>query len=105
MKKRIFAVLMTLLCVSLVFALASCGDTPDEPTECTEHTFGEWETETYASCTQDGLRIRECTVCGFEEEEEIVGEHKWGDWQTVTELTCTQHGLKTRTCSVKSGLK
>ncbi|MBO5091717.1 MAG: hypothetical protein J6C61_04480 [Clostridia bacterium] len=100
MKKRIFAVLMTLLCVSLVFALASCGDTPDEPTECTEHTFGEWETETYASCTQDGLRIRECTVCGFEEEEEIVGEHKWGDWQTVTELTCTQHGLKTRTCSV-----
>ena len=100
MKKRIFAVLMTLLCVSLVFALASCGDTPDEPTECTEHTFGEWETETYASCVQDGLRIRECTVCGFEEEEEIVGEHKWGDWQTVTELTCTQHGLKTRTCSV-----
>lgn len=101
MKKRIFAVLMTLLCVSLVFALASCGDTTtDEPTECTEHTFGEWETETYASCTQDGLRIRECTVCGFEEEEEIVGGHKWGDWQTVTELTCTQHGLKTRTCSV-----
>ena len=100
MKKRIFAVLMTLLCVSLVFALASCGDTTDEPTECTEHTFGEWKTETYASCTQDGLRIRECTVCGFEEEEEIEGGHKWGDWQTVTELTCTQHGLKTRTCSV-----
>lgn len=101
MKKRIFAVLMTLLCVSLVFALASCGDTTtDEPTECTEHTFGEWETETYASCTQDGLRIRECTVCGFEEEEEIAGGHKWEDWQTVTELTCTQHGLKTRVCRV-----
>ena len=100
MKKRIFAVLMTLLCVSLVFALASCGDTPDEPTECTEHTFGEWETETYASCTQDGLRVRECTVCGFEEEEEIEGGHKWDDWQTVTELTCTQHGLKTRVCRV-----
>lgn len=102
MKKRIFAVLMTLLCVSLVFALASCGgdDGTDEPTECTEHTFGEWETDVYGSCTQDGLKFRTCTVCGFEEEQVVEAGHKWTEWETVTELTCTQHGLKTRVCTV-----
>lgn len=100
MKKRIFAVLMTLLCVSLVFALASCGgDGNDGTTECTEHTFGEWETEVFGTCGQETIKVRECSVCGFEEEDVIVEEHKWTEWQVVTELTCTQHGLKTRTCT------
>lgn len=100
MKKRIFAVLMTLLCVSLVFALASCGGgETDEQTECTEHTFGEWKTEVFGTCGQETVKVRECSVCGFEEEDVIVEDHQWTEWEVVTELTCTQHGLKTRTCT------
>ena len=100
MKKRIFAVLMTLLCVSLVFALASCGGDETEPTECTEHTFGEWETDVYGTCTQEGLKFRTCSVCGFEEELVVEAGHKWSEWETVTELSCLEHGLKTRVCTV-----
>ncbi len=103
MKKHIFAVIMALLSLSLIFTLAACGDntnTDDTPKECVEHTFGEWETETYGTCASDGLKIRECTVCGFEEEQVIEAGHKWSEWQTVSELTCTQHGLKTRVCEV-----
>lgn len=35
------------------------------------HTFGEWEVDKEATVTKEGLKVRECSVCGFEEEEAI----------------------------------
>ncbi len=103
MKKHILAIILCVLCASLVFVLASCGDTNTNTDsgsgECTEHSFGDWTTETYASCTSAGLKVRVCTKCSFEEEEEIPAGHKFGDWETVTELSCEQNGVMQRICS------
>ena len=35
------------------------------------HTFGEWDITKEASTTEDGLRVRECSVCGYQEQETI----------------------------------
>ena len=35
------------------------------------HTFGEWKVEQEATATTDGLKIRECSVCGKVEQEKI----------------------------------
>lgn len=103
MKKHILAIILCVLCASLVFVLASCGDTNTNTDsgsgECTEHSFGDWTTETYASCTSAGLKVRVCTKCSFEEEEEIPAGHKFGEWETVTELSCEQNGVMQRICS------
>lgn len=46
-----------------------------------EHTWGEWETHSEATCGKSGLRSHTCTVCG-EEQEEIVpatGNHSYDE--------------------------
>ena len=45
----------------------SCGEHGDEA----EHTYGEWIIITSATETTVGLKKRECSVCGYEEEAEI----------------------------------
>ncbi len=37
-----------------------------------EHTFGEWKTVTEPTTEQEGLKKRECTVCGYAQEETIA---------------------------------
>ena len=98
MKKHILAVVMAIVCLSIVCALCACGGGKD-PEPCTEHSFGEWETEKYSSCDFDGLKLRQCTVCGEWEEQVVPGGHKWGEWETISELTCSTNGLTRRVCS------
>ncbi|MDD6265003.1 MAG: glycosyl hydrolase family 18 protein [Clostridia bacterium] len=44
------------------------------------HSFGEWETVTAATCTEDGVEARYC-ACGEKEERTIVAlGHTFGDW-------------------------
>ena len=100
MKKHILAIILCVLCVSLVLVFASCGDT-NTSTDCSQgHSFGDWTTETYASCTSAGLKVRVCQNCSYEEEEPIPSGHKWGEWEVIKELTCEQNGLDQRICSV-----
>ena len=68
---------------------------------CTEHAWGEWKVTTPATCTEDGVKTRTCSVCGETETAAIpaVG-HTWGEWEVTTPATCTEAGVKTRTCSV-----
>ena len=103
MKKHILAIILCVICASLVLVLASCGgDTnTDTGADCSQgHNFGDWTTETYASCTSAGLKVRVCQDCSFEEEEPIPSGHKFGEWEVVTEKTCEQDGLDRRVCSV-----
>lgn len=101
MKKHILAIILCVLCASLVFVLASCGDTNTDSGsgECTEHSFGDWTTKTYASCTSAGLKVRVCKNCSYEDEEEIPAGHNFGDWKTVKEVSCEEDGLEERKCS------
>ncbi len=101
MKKHILAIILCVLCASLVFVLASCGDTNTDSGsgECIEHSFGDWTTKTYASCTSAGLKVRVCKNCSYEDEEEIPAGHNFGDWETVKEVSCEEDGLEERICS------
>ena len=64
------------------------------------HTWGKWEIEKAATCTEDGKENRTCSDCGKTESRTVpaVG-HSWSNWVTVTEPTETENGLKRRSCA------
>ena len=51
--------------------VATCEHT-EEVSDKAEHTFGEWEVTKNATCTEKGSRECTCTVCKYEETEEIA---------------------------------
>ncbi len=75
-------------------ALSACGETH------TAHTFGEWSV-TAPTCTEEGERVRTCTIegCNETEREPIPALGHDFDLGTVTTpATCTEAGVRTRTC-------
>ena len=49
-----------------------CGYSNRETIPATGHTWGEWEVTTAATCEKTGEQTHICSVCGFEEKEEIA---------------------------------
>lgn len=45
-----------------------------EKLEVADHIFGEWVTDTAATCTEKGKKHKECSVCGYKTEEEIAAK-------------------------------
>lgn len=69
-------------------------------TDTIEHTYGDWEITTPATCLTAGVRQMVCAVCGNTETEEIEATgHSFGGWTTVTAATCTANGTQERTCT------
>ena len=61
----------------------------------------EWFVKTPATCTENGERVKRCTVCTEEiERETIPAAHHYGEWTTKTPATCNEAGEDTRECSV-----
>lgn len=77
-----------------------CGEILDsKEVPATGHNFGEWEDITPATCTEEGLQHRVCSVCGTEETKPIPAlGHDEGKWVTVKEATCTEEGLRELRC-------
>jgi len=70
-----------------------------DPLPLADHTWGEWSTPT-ATCTQDGISTRKCSVCNSTETKTVGATgHSWGDWETTREATCTANGREQRQCS------
>ena len=70
------------------------------PIEDATHNFTDWETVTAATCLNDGLDRRECTICGTVEERVTKGGHKLVQ-HSAKLPTCTENGWKSyETCSV-----
>ena len=64
-----------------------------------EHEYGEWETITEATCTEEGLRSRTCTICGNKESEAIEKtDHDLTDWIVKKSADCTESGSKIKKC-------
>lgn len=42
----------------------NCGSVKEVPIPATGHTPGEFRTEAYASCSSEGKKVADCTVCG-----------------------------------------
>ena len=82
--KRFCAVILSVLL--LCFAILSSG--------CEHyHVFGEWETVEEASCEEEGLRVRTCSVCGETEEEILPKAAHVYEVDHGYEATCTATGL------------
>lgn len=96
-RKRILIVLGLLVCVTTVLCLCACtGDV--NPDECS-HNWSNWKTKTTATCTADGLKTRECSLCG-EIEEKVVSAtgHTESDWIVDEDATCTNLGSQHKEC-------
>ena len=72
----------------------------EEPTECKHETMSNWAT-TEPTCKKDGFKVRNCTVCGYEEKEAIpaTGVCK-NEWVTVKQPTATTKGLQELKCTM-----
>lgn len=65
-----------------------------------KHSFGRWNVEKEATCTQSGERIRECD-CGEIQYDVIPAKgHTEGKWVTEREATCASAGSRYQKCSV-----
>ena len=100
----------------------------DDVTAEQDHAWSAWTTIKDPTCTEEGIRTRECTLCGYEAEESIsvlahswadeyesdanghwhqcknctatstVGSHNYGAWTVTEEATLTSPGARQRTC-------
>lgn len=63
------------------------------------HNMGTWQLSQSPACERDGMKIRFCERCSYQEVETIpqLG-HDWGDWTITTEPTCGSEGCETRIC-------
>lgn len=99
MKKHILAILVALLCMSLLVALVACGGggDPVDPETC-DHDWGDWEYNPEPTCTTPGDRSRTCSICYKVESEAVPAQHDWDEWDYDVEPTCTEGGRGTRVC-------
>ncbi len=100
--KSILIALVLIMCVLTILCLCACvsrggGVNLDE---CS-HEWRKWKTKTSATCTADGLKTRECSLCGEVEEKVIFATgHSESGWITDAEVTCTEDGSKHKECTV-----
>ena len=65
------------------------------------HTPSDWITEIAPTCTTEGVKYKECSICGLKLETAIIPMHTPQDgWSIVREATCTENGLKHKVCTV-----
>lgn len=63
--------------------------------EHTEHTWNDGAIEKEATCTETGVKVYTCTVCGDTKEEEIPATgHVWDEGKVTTEATTEAEGDK-----------
>ena len=79
-----------------------CHEILTAPTEvpATGHSYGDWTIIKEATCTEEGLKQRTCTVCSTMEEEIIpMTEHDWeNDFTIDQQPTATENGSKSIHC-------
>ena len=99
--------LLILVSLVLLVSLCSCAEVIDGilcdllgVTNSHEHSFGEWETKTSATCESAEVEVRKCE-CGEEEtrEGDAALGHSFGEWETKTAATCTEAGVEVRACA------
>ena len=68
----------------------------------TGHTAGGWIIDSDATCTEDGVKHKKCTVCRAVLETGVIPAtgHTAGDWIIDSDATCTADGLKHKECTV-----
>ncbi len=99
---KVLVCLMVAFC-GMVFGLTSCKE-PEE--ELHVHEYGEWVVLNDATCTNKGLKGRDCKSCpAFEREEIEQLAHEYVASYNVVEPTCNNAGAKLYTCKYCKDIK
>lgn len=74
------------------------AETP--PVDCV-HESSNWIVETASTCTTEGLRFKECNLCNFKIETEVIPmvSHSGGAWIVDQKATCTSEGSQHQECA------
>ena len=66
------------------------------------HSASDWIVDKEATCTENGIRHKECTVCHEEMSMDSIGalEHKFGEWTIVKEPTTEDEGRRIHKCEI-----
>ena len=66
------------------------------------HIESDWKIEKDPTCTTDGLKYKECSICGQLLKTETIKKygHNWSDWEVVKESSCKETGLKLKICLI-----
>ena len=66
------------------------------------HSYGDWIIDTDPTCTEEGSKYKECSVCGDVVSEAIAenGHSYSTEWTIDIEPTCTEEGSKSHHCTV-----
>lgn len=59
--------------------ICNCGDKYTEVIPATGHTIGDWQIDTEPTATENGLKVRKCTICN----EVLESEAFHSGWQTI----------------------
>ena len=97
MKKIIIILISSILglsvCAIATFAIIKSTQKPEDSTTCA-HDYGEWQTETEATCAAEGEKIRICSKCGQKQSETIAKTNNHTEEIIpAVEATCSQVGL------------
>ena len=67
-----------------------------------DHIDGEWVVDQAATCTENGSRHKECTVCKTTTQRDtlLALGHKEGEWILDRASTCVEKGSRHKECSV-----
>ena len=69
------------------------------------HKYGSWMVTTKPTCTEAGIKVRECD-CGYTERAEVAATgHKWDEGKITKEAAADTDGRKTFTCTVCKATK
>ena len=85
--------------VAVVFALAitACGNKQDDAKH--KHEWGSYVETKAATCTEDGVKERECKTCHEKQTQKITAlGHDWEEKEVVTEPGCETEGVQNVEC-------
>ncbi|MCL2106641.1 MAG: hypothetical protein FWH26_06265 [Oscillospiraceae bacterium] len=81
------------------YLCGNCGQRYTEILYATSHLWGEWVTDSPATCTEQGTRRRTCTRGQIHDEQGSLPALGHNYLETVTEPGCEEEGLRTFSCS------
>lgn len=79
-----------------------CGESYGE---FAEHALGAFSVTEEATCTLEGMRRAQCSVCGDIVNETIPAKGHSGEWKVVAEPRCFDDGERQRICTVCNELE
>ncbi|MDE7379831.1 MAG: leucine-rich repeat domain-containing protein, partial [Clostridia bacterium] len=96
MKKK-YLILALASAAAIIGGVAAAGCTPT----CSEHSYGAFQSDGNATCTEDGTKSAVCNTCGEKVTvpDEGSAGHLFANYEPDGNATCAEDGTKTAVCT------